>query len=67
MYFDCFGIEYILQKVLNKIKDKSVSHIIFRIQPDDCIMCEFYCICFLEQINAGKTFVDYANLFLNII
>ena len=54
MYFDCFGIEYILQEVLNKIKDKSVSHVIFRIQPDDCIICEFYCICFLEQINGGK-------------
>ena len=26
MYFDSFGIEYVLQDVLNKIKDTSISH-----------------------------------------
>ena len=29
-----FGIEYILQEVLNKIKDKSITHNIFRIQDN---------------------------------
>ena len=37
VYFDSFGIEYIPKKVLNKIKDKSISHNIFWIQSDDCI------------------------------
>ena len=40
-YFDTFGIEYIPQKVLNKIKDKSITHNIFRIQKNDSIMCGF--------------------------
>ena len=31
VYFDSFGIEYIPQEVLNKIKDKSIAHNIFRI------------------------------------
>ena len=31
VYFDSFGIEYVSQEVLNKIKDKSISHNIFRI------------------------------------
>ena len=30
VYFDSFGIEYIPQEVLNKIKDKSITHNIFR-------------------------------------
>ena len=30
--FDSFGIEYIPQQVLNKIKYKSITHNIFRIQ-----------------------------------
>ena len=30
IYFDCFGIEYIPQEVLNKIRDISVTHNIFR-------------------------------------
>ena len=32
VYFDSFGIEYIPQEVLNKIRDKSITHNIFRIQ-----------------------------------
>ena len=29
--FDSFGIEYIPQEVLNKIRDKSITHNVFRI------------------------------------
>ena len=32
-------------------------------QPDDSIMCGFYCIAFIEYMLAGKTFLDYTNLF----
>ena len=31
VYFDYFGVEYIPQEVLNKIRDKSITHNIFRI------------------------------------
>ena len=41
VYFDSFGIEYIPQEVLNKIKDKSITHNIFRIQDNESIMCGF--------------------------
>ena len=37
VYFDSFGIEYIPQEVLNKIKDKSITHNIFRIQDNGSI------------------------------
>ena len=57
VYFDSIGIEYIPQKVLNKIKDKSFSHNIFRIQDDDSIMCEFSCITFREYMYAAKNFI----------
>ena len=36
--FDFFGFGYIPQVLLNKIKDKSITHNIFRIQSDDSIM-----------------------------
>ena len=61
VYFDSFGIEYIPQEVLNKIRDKSVTHNIFRIQDNESIMCGFYCIAFIEYMLARKTF--YTNLF----
>ena len=44
VYFDSFRIEYIPLEVLNKIKDKSINHNIFRIQDNESIMCAFYYI-----------------------
>ena len=41
VHFDSVGTEYIPQEVLNKIKDKSITHNIFRIQDDGSIMCGF--------------------------
>ena len=43
IYFHSFRIEYIPQEVLNKIKDKSNSYNIFRIQSDDPILCRLFC------------------------
>ena len=34
-----------------------------RIQDNDCIMCGFYYIAFMEYMLAGKTLVDYTNSF----
>ena len=37
-FFFFFGTAYIPQKVLNKIKDKLITHNIFRIQDNECIV-----------------------------
>ena len=68
VYFDSFGIQYIPQEVLNKIKDKSITHNIFRIQGNESIMCGFYCIVFIEYMLAGKILLDYTllNYFLQM-
>ena len=63
MYFDYFRVEYILQEVLRKIKDKSITPNIFRIQDDDFIMCLFHCTVFTEYMLAGKTLLDHTKLF----
>ena len=63
VYFDSLEIEYIPLEVLNKIRDKSITHNIFRIQDNDSIMCGFYCIAFREYMFVGKTLSDYTNLF----
>ena len=57
------GIEYITQKVLNKTKDKSITHDWFRKQDNESIIHGFFCITFIEYILAGKTLLDYTNLF----
>ena len=48
VYFDSFRIEYIPQKVLSKIRDKSITHNKFRTQDNVSIMCGFYCVAFIE-------------------
>ena len=63
---DYFGVEYIPQKVLNKITDKSITQNTFRIQDNESIMCGFYCIVFIEYIFDGKAFLDYTNLYIYI-
>ena len=60
---DSFGIEYIPQEIWNKIRDKSITQNIFRIQDNESIMCGFYCLVFIEYMLAGKTLLNYTNLF----
>ena len=63
MYFCSLGIQYIPQEVLEKIKGKSITHNIFRIQDNGSIRCGFCCIAFIEYMLAGKTLLYYTNLF----
>ena len=51
MYSDSFEIEYVLQDVLNKIKDKSISHNIFRIQSNNMWILMY---CFLRIYDCRK-------------
>ena len=49
--------------MLNKVKDKSIADHIFKMEDDESIMCGFYCIAFMEYMVAGKTLLDYTNLY----
>ena len=55
---DSFGIEYIPQEVLNEIKDKLITHKVFRIQDNESIICRFYCIAFIEYMLVRRTLLD---------
>ena len=56
-------MEYISQEVLSKVRDKSITHKTFKIQDKESILCEFYCIAFIEYMLAGKTLFHYTNSF----
>ena len=58
VYFESFGIEFIPPEMLNKIKDKSITHNIFRIPDNDSVTSGFYCIAFIEYIFTGKTLLN---------
>ena len=65
-YVASFRIEYIHQDVLIKIKDKSVTYIIFRTLSDDSIWYGFCCIAFIEYSDCRKEMLDYTNFFVLI-
>ena len=61
---DSFEVKYLSQEVLNKIKEKSITHNIFIIQDDGSIMCGFYHVALIEYMLARKAFLDY-NIFFS--
>ena len=63
-YFNRFGVEHI-PKEIKKFIDHSLSITtnIFRIQAYDSIICEYFCIGFIDFILKGKTLTEFTNLF----
>ena len=51
----------ILKEVLNKIRGKSTTRSIIRIQDNESIKCEFYCTAFIEYMLAGKILLYNTN------
>ena len=62
-YFDSFGVEHIPKEIKAFIKNRNIKRNIFRIQVYDSIMCEYFCIGFIDFMFKGKTLTDYTNLF----
>ena len=60
---DSFGIECIAQEILNMITDKSISHNMLITQDNESIISGFYCIDSIVYMLAGKTLLDYTNVF----
>ena len=62
-YFDSFGVEHIQKEIKNFICNKNIMANIFRIQAYDSIMCEYFCIGFIDFTHKSNSLTDFANLF----
>ena len=62
-FFSKYIPQDIPQEVLNKIRDKSITQNILRIQDNDSIMCGFLLYLFHRIYASGKILLDYTNLF----
>ena len=67
VYFDSFGIEHIPKEINKFVGNKEIKANIFRLQAYDSIMCDYFCIEFINYMLKGKTLLDYTNLFLLMI
>ena len=62
-FFDSFRVEHILKEIRTFIGNKNIKTNIFRIQAYDSIICGYFCIGFIDFMLAGKTLIDFTNLF----
>ena len=58
IYFDSFGVEHLPKEIEKLIGHKNIKTNIFTIQADSSIMCECFCIGFIDFMFADKTSID---------
>ena len=54
-YFDSFGVEHIPKEIIKFIGNRNIKTNIFRIQAYDSIMCEYFCIGFINFMPNSKS------------
>ena len=62
-YFDSFGVEPVPKEIEEIVGHKNTKSNIFRIQANNSIMCENFCIGFIDFMFAGKVLISYTSLF----
>ena len=62
-YFDSFGVEHIPNEIRKFIGNKNIITNIYRVQACDSIMCEYFCIWFINFMLKGKGLLEYTDLF----
>ena len=45
------------------IGNRNIKANIFRVQANNSVMCGYFCIVFIDFMLAGKTLINYTNLF----
>ena len=63
VYFDSFGVEFVLEELKEFIGNKNAKGNIFRVSENGSIMCGYFCIAFIDFMLAGKKLTDFGNLF----
>ena len=62
-YFDNFGVEHTPKEISKFIGNKNITTNIYGIQTYHLIMCEYFCIRFIDFMLKGKSLLEYKNLF----
>ena len=59
VYFDSFGVEHVPEQIKNFVENKNITANIFRVQANNSVMCEYFCIGFICFMFAGKKLTDF--------
>ena len=63
VYFDSFGVEHVPEEIKKFVGNKNIKGNIFRVQANHSVMCGYFCIGFIDFMQAGKKLIDFTNLF----
>ena len=62
-YFHKFGVEHIPKEIKKFLGNKNNAVNIYVIQVDDSIICQYFCIRFINFVLKEKGLLDYTNIF----
>ena len=62
-YFDSFEAEHVLKEIRKIIGNKNITTNIYTVQAYDSIMCEYFCIGFIDFMLKDKILLEHTNLF----
>ena len=60
--FDRFGVDHILKEIKQFLGNKNIIANIYRIQIYVSIICEYFCIGFIDFLLKSKSLLNYTNL-----
>ena len=63
IYFDSFGLEHVPKLIEKFIGNKNMKTNMFRIQSNNSMMCEYFCIGIIDFMLVGKTLIDFTSVF----
>ena len=61
--FDSFRVQHIPKEIEKLIGNKNIITNIYRVQAYDSIMCEYFCIRFIDFMLKDKSLLEYRDLF----
>ena len=62
-YFDSFSVEHVRKEIKEFIGNKNIITNIFRLQANNFVMCDYFCIGFTDFMLAGKKLTGFTNFF----
>ena len=63
IYLDSFEVEHVPKVIEKFIAHENIKANMFRIQSNDCIMCGYFCMEFIDFMFVGKTLIEFFSLF----
>ena len=63
VYFDSCCAEHLPEEIKEFIGNNNIKVNIFLVQANNLVMCDYFCIGFIDFMLAGKKLTDYTSLF----